>query len=249
MTKPKATAPPEVCPKCGGSGYTLDEATLTAQVCDCGIVEQSLFRTRFKAARIPARFADKDFENFVENPAESIGGRAEPASVSARREVRNAGIGYARSFSHEETDGLILRGTTGVGKTHLAVAILKAVIRRGYTGYYANFSDFLSRLRSSFQADAGTETENQLMDIVESVDLLVLDDVGAERLTEFVTERLYLIINRRYEAAKPIIMTTNFDEEELRARIGERTASRLCEMCSVSFPPFPRADTRRMLMH
>jgi DNA replication protein DnaC len=246
------TAPPTdraVCPKCNGTGYVVDMARNTARPCDCGLVERVQLAGRWRNARIPPRFVNKDFENFEVNPAERLGLRADPANVEARKAVREAAIRYARFFTREANEGLILRGGTGAGKTHLAVAILKAVIRRGYTGHYANFSDLLGRIRESWsRGEGGGETEAEMMQLVEEVDLLVLDDVGAERLTDFVLERIYLIINRRYELGKPLILTTNCTDEELRTRVGERTASRLCEMCPTPFPPFPTGDYRRAAM-
>ncbi|MCC5876023.1 MAG: ATP-binding protein [Candidatus Sumerlaeia bacterium] len=224
----------------------IDDKARVARPCDCGLLERVHGADRARGARIPPRFSRKDFENYsIDAPQ---GGKSSAASAKARKEILAVAEAYARGFNTDEREGFILRGPTGCGKTHIAVAILKAVIRRGYTGVYFNFTDLLSRIRDSYQED-GTETEGALLNIVDSCDLLVLDDVGAERASEFVRDRLYLIINRRYENARPIIITTNLDDDEMRERVGERTASRLCEMCAIPFPPFPAQDYRRAMMH
>ena len=117
------------------------------------------------------------------------------------------------------------------------------------TGHYSNFNDLLSRIRDSYRPGAPGESEGELLSRIDEVDLLVLDDVGAEATTEWVQDRLYLIINRRYESAKATIITTNCDEGELSAKVGPRTASRLYEMCNQAFPQFPDQDYRILMMH
>ena len=134
-------------------------------------------------------------------------------------------------------------GPVGCGKSHLAVAILREIIAKGYSGLYYNSPDLLRDIRATF--DEGRDvTEEDLLDEVTTTDLLVFDDVGAERSTEFVLDRFYLIINKRYEACKPVIVTTNLDHEELEERLGTRILSRLLEMCNL-FGPFPEEDWRR----
>lgn len=223
-----------VCEKCHGYGYLIVEGV--AHRCDCGLLDTISGKARFGTADIPRRFATKDFNNFKVEKGDK-----------ERAAILNLARNYATTFNAEENEGLLLRGIPGSGKTHIAVAILKEIIRRGHTGYYANFNDLLSRLRESYN-QAGGETEAGLLAVVDSVELLVLDDVGAESTSDWVRDRLYLIINRRYENAKPTIITTNCDEAELEARIGPRTASRLYEMCATAFPPFPRQDYRKLQM-
>lgn len=225
----------ELCPKCSGYGWVIGEDG-AARRCDCGISGRSRSARLFEAANIPLRFRGKSFANY-----HAERGDRERAAVLdfAKR--------YAAGFSEGEDVGLILRGIPGSGKTHIAVAILHAVMERGFSGSYANFTDLLSRLRDSYNAGA-REVEGELLRQVDDVDLLVLDDVGAESTSDWVRDRLYLIINRRYENARATIVTTNCDEAELEARIGPRTASRLYEMCSGDFPTFPRQDYRKANM-
>lgn len=224
-----SAAPPAVCPRCDGYGLAID-AEGAAAPCDCGVYGDRAASLRLRLAGIPARFAGKTFRNFE-------------AKTKAYRDVLDSARAYAEGFDRTY-DGLLMRGRTGSGKTHLAVAILHEAIRRGYTGHYCNFSDLLARIRDTYGDGAGV-SEGDLLAPIEQADLLVLDDLGAESTTDWVRDRLYLIVNRRYEGNRPAIITTNCSEEELDRRIGPRTASRLYEMCGITFPPFPDADWRR----
>ncbi len=131
--------------------------------------------------------------------------------------------------------------------THLAVAVLCEVIRRGHTGRFWNFQDLLARLRESYN-NPQSETEAEILESIAHADLVVLDDLGSENTTDWVRDRLYLIVNRRYESEKPMVITTNCSESELDQRIGQRTASRFYEMCGLPFPNFPDSDWRRAQM-
>lgn len=197
--------------------------------CDCGALDQIEANTRVDQARIPKRFENRTFQSFRTNDP-------------MREALKQASMSYSKSFSEREDRGLILRGVTGAGKTHLAIAILRAVIDRGFSGLYYNVNDLLSELRSSYSANTDL-TEGNLLEDVNKADLLVFDDLGAESPTDWVCDRLYLIINRRYEVARPTIITTNCSDGELRDRLGNRIASRLYEMC-MPIGDFPREDYR-----
>jgi DNA replication protein DnaC len=230
-------AQPEECPKCHGYGYVIEVATNTARPCDCPAYHELTLRRRQTSAGVPPRFSAKTFENFVV-----------PKGDADLERVLAVAKSYATGFHRGETSGILMRGVPGCGKTHLAAAVLQVVIRRGFTGRFENFSDLLSNIRNTFNKGSDV-TEGDLLDVVDDVDLLVLDDLGAEMTSDFVRDRLYLILNRRYDNNRPVIITTNCDEHELSARVGERTASRLCEMCDVPFPAFPKVDWRRKNMH
>lgn len=230
---PPKIATPQACPKCHGIGYIID-ATNTAVICDCGAAAKRAGRGRVATSGIPAKFMAKDFASFKATDAE-------------RRAVLKTARAYAQSFSAAEPQGILLRGITGCGKTHLAVAILREVISQGHSGAYANFTDLLTRIRATWDKNSD-RTEASLLDGVDDVDLLVLDDVGAESATDWTRDRLYVIINRRYESGRATIITTNCSDDELEKRIGARTASRLAEMCPGGFPPFPQQDFRRANM-
>lgn len=192
-------------------------------------------RLRLEKARIPQRFAGKTLSNYT-----------------ARDGVRKSLVQYARayisSFNFEKDfpKGLLMSGGVGCGKSHLAVAILRGVVEKGYSGLYYNSPDLLRDIRATFDRESEV-SEDDLIEEVTTTDLLVFDDVGAENSTNFVMDRFYLIINERYEGCKPVIITTNLDLETLENRLGKRIVSRLLEMCE-SFGPFPDQDWRRRSM-
>lgn len=192
-------------------------------------------RRSIAAARIPSRFANKTLENF------DADGKARAGLIqSARR--------YIAQFdgASDEQRGLLFSATTpGAGKSHLAAAILKELVAGGRTGLFWNAPDLLMELRSTIEDP--DRTEQEIIDEVVGVNVLVLDDLGAEKATDFVLDRFYLIVNRRYEAMRPTIVTSNLSVDGIQARLGERIASRLCEMCKV-VTAFPAEDYRRRML-
>lgn len=194
-----------------------------------------LARHRLKQARIPARFLNKTLENFRARDRE-------------RRELLKNAQSYVKAFTlkNDNKNGLLLSGEVGCGKTHVAVGVLREIIMKGYSGMYYNSPDLLRDIRATFDRSSET-TEDDLLEMVTSIDLLVFDDVGAERMTEFVLDRFYLIVNERYENAKPVIVTTNLNEATLEEHLGPRIVSRLSEMCG-KLGQFPDEDWRKKHM-
>lgn len=224
---------PAACPECQGYGYVVD-AHNVARPCGCGLQDNLAFRRRLESAGIPNRFLGKGFKEFK-------------TSSTELKQVCRTAASYAEGFDCTVHDGIMMRGRTGCGKTHLAVAVLFEVIRRGHTGRFWNFQDLLARLRESYN-NPHSETEGEILESIAHADLVVLDDLGSENTTDWVRDRLYLIVNRRYESEKPMVITTNCSESELDQRIGQRTASRFYEMCGLPFPNFPESDWRRAQM-
>jgi DNA replication protein DnaC len=127
--------------------------------------------------------------------------------------------------------GLWLMGDVGTGKTTLAMLVSKAALQSGHSVAIYSVPRLLSEIRSSYDAGAGERSYEQLFRALVSVDLLHLDDLGAERQTDWVLEQLYSLINERYEAERSVVITTNLvDVEELERQIGKRIVSRLTEM-------------------
>jgi DNA replication protein DnaC len=232
--KPKRADTPEgACPDCGGSGYILTEEG--ARPCHC--LRRRRSERYLEHANIPPRFAGKSIESFKADRNRAL---------SAIREIAKAYVsGFTpRTLDAAETsfNGLLFIGGVGSGKTHMAVAILRAVIERGFTGRYCNVVDLLDDLRASYQPNA-PQSGQEIIDAIVDVDLLVLDDLGAEAPTGWVHDRLYQIVNRRYEESHPTIITTNLSLDELGEQVGQRITSRLCEMCQRV--DFPDQDWRR----
>jgi DNA replication protein DnaC len=190
--------------------------------CDCWRDE---FSARLmKEARIPPRFARAELETF------------EPDTDSQRLALRRAHA-FVEAFPVIDM-GLLFHGPVGVGKTHLAVAILKAVIRKcGAKGYFFETPDLLRQVRNTYN-NSVDETEMGVLAPVLNAELLVLDDLGTEKTSEWVQETLGLVVNTRYNARRPTILTSNLidpldntNPNSFAFQIGVRTRSRLREMC------------------
>jgi len=187
---------------------------------------------RLRDSNIPPKYMNKNFSNFLTRD-------------KTRKDLLAAAQAYVESFNLEDKTkyfGLFFAAPTGAGKTHLATAILKAVIVKGYTGVYCNVPRLLELLRD-LMFDRASHDDRGFLARYEAANLLVLDDIGAETVTGWVQDRLYLLINRRYEDMGRTIVTTNCDEATLRERVGERVESRLVEMCNNRWT-FPHEDFR-----
>ncbi|MGB5035746.1 MAG: ATP-binding protein [Blastocatellia bacterium] len=176
-------------------------------------------------ARIPKRYEGCSFETYYPmNPSQE-------AAVSFARQTADA---YPSSDV-----GLLLLGTCGVGKTHLAVAILKALAEKNVACLFYDFRDLLKEIQDSWNPSKQT-SELQVLNPVQEADVLVLDELGATKPTEWVKDTMTHIINKRYNDRKVTIFTSNFldakasqYDETLTERVGERLRSRLHEMCKV----------------
>ena len=222
--------PPAVCKKCDGRGYIFDEKG-NSVICECK--EQIEYEMRLSAARIPNRFHNKTFDTFK--------GREKTI-----RDVRKAAETYVKGFNpreNKEMKGLLFIGAVGSGKTHIAVAMLKEIIKKGYSGLYYDVPELLQKLRESYDSRSD-EMESDIFFEAASADVMLLDDLGSESTTGWVRDRLSLIIDRRYKDNKPILITTSIEIEELEPKVGKRIVSRLCEMCE-RFVDFPQQDYRK----
>lgn len=149
--------------------------------------------------------------------------------VPSLRKAYRVALRYAKEFPASAADGkgLLFYGPVGTGKTHLAGAICNMLFERGFDVVWANTPQFISKLKRSF--DTGI-SEASVMENHIRAGLLVLDDIGSERPTEWVESRLYEVINARLERKAPIIFTSNCSSQELLERLGERIVSRIREM-------------------
>jgi DNA replication protein DnaC len=217
---------------CDGSGFVIDELTNTASDCACRAARISGARTRSLAGRIPRRYQGVSFER---PPVSDIARTAPDQIAAVRRYVR------AIAANLDAGRGLWIQGEVGTGKTTLAMLVSKSALERGRSVAIYSLPRLLNLLRESMDSDRGML---DFMDRLTAVDLLHLDDLGAENQTDWVLEQLYSIVNSRYEAERAIIATTNLMPDELSQRLGERTVSRLVEICGDLIPLYGE-DKRR----
>jgi DNA replication protein DnaC len=205
--------------------------------CECQTAQETA--ARLKRARIPAAFAGCTLENFTVRPHTS-------KALAAARKYFDAFIPGARD---RELRGLMLTGTVGVGKTHLAAGLLRSLIeQKGIDGRFVTVPELLDRLRSSYD-DNSIESQAQIMKTILGADLVVIDELGAARPSDWVFETIELLIGNLYNSGRPVLVTTNLAnlapgaggaqneyaraarQETLGDRIGARMWSRLQQMC------------------
>jgi DNA replication protein DnaC len=208
------------CPfgACDGSGFVLDEDTNTAFDCRCRPQRVALAKARSLSAVIPRRYSDVAFDR---PPVTDIEPHAVVAATRRFADTIDEKLDAGR--------GLWFMGPVGTGKTTLAMLVSKAALRAGRSVAIYSLPRLLNEIRDTHRAE---RSHVELLDRLTAVDLLHIDDVGAERTTDWVLEELYSIVNGRYEDQRSIVITTNIkDRDELCGQITERTVSRLTEMC------------------
>jgi DNA replication protein DnaC len=224
----------EGCPLgiCDGSGFIVEEETNTAVDCGCRAARIAGARTRSLAGRIPRRYRGVSFDRA---PVSDLAKSAPDQIRSVRRYVR------AIEENLDSGRGLWIQGDVGTGKTTLAMLVSKAALDAGRSVAIYSLPRLLNLLRESMDSEKGML---DFMDRLTAVDLLHLDDLGAENSSDWVLEQLYSIVNARYEAERAIVATTNLMPDELSERLGARTVSRLVEICGDLIPLFGE-DKRR----
>jgi DNA replication protein DnaC len=201
---------------CDGSGFVYDEASNTASDCRCRPQIIARSKARSLSAVIPPIYRDVGFERF---PVTEM----DPMIVTATRR-------FADHIEErlDEGRGLWFIGPVGTGKTTLAMLVTQAALSAGRSAARYTLPSLLSQIRRTFD----TGSHDDLLERLVAVDLLHIDDIGAEQTTPWVLEELYTIVNARYEERRSMIVTTNIlDRETLERQITERTVSRLTEMC------------------
>lgn len=167
-----------------------------------------------------------------------------PAGSDARKAFAKV-ADYMTSWreNREAGKGLYFCGGVGTGKTHLAVALMNELIRtERVPSLFVTVPELMDSLRSGYQ-EPGGEIE-EWMESVKNAEFLVMDDLGSERVTQWVRERMFVIINYRYSEALPTVFTSNTGPKDLAAQLGKRAASRMIEMCE--WIPLEGPDHREM---
>ncbi|MFY9903539.1 MAG: ATP-binding protein [Terriglobales bacterium] len=237
----KTTA--EVCPLCAGSGWKPVPGATERGVtrCDCQLRERG--NALIAAARIPKRYEHCELSNFTTDF---------PGADSSIALAQIGASRFVREFDPRGGAGLLLVGGIGTGKTHLAVGILKELIAtRGSACLFCDYRELLKQIQNSYN-DSVKATELQVLRPVFEAEVLLLDELGAVKPSEWVWDTVSLILNTRYNDNRTTIITTNFADEPaagvskslsparaasrdetLGDRIGERMRSRLQEMCRI----------------
>lgn len=210
-------APPEeidlTCPRCKGAGWLRLDLPPTSHdfgkivECKCGIVAARRANVYQAASRIPVEYADLDLTTYPDQ-----------------------GIAFdvAEWWHDLPAPWLILIGDLGVGKTGLEIGLVKKALADGRSALFRPMVELLSDLRATYRTrDAQEPDEAALMRACKSVDVLALDDLGTERVTGWVQERLFEILNHRYNERRRTIIATNLGPAELEEHVGDRIVSRI----------------------
>lgn len=231
--RPRTTSATPSCPRCHGTGFeVVTDGTGIDRARRCGCQAEGRPDRLLREARIPRRYQGCSFETYA---------ALNPTLDLARRQV----LAFVEEYPAHDF-GLLLLGPCGVGKTHLATAALQALVRdKGVRGLFYDFRDLLKEIQDTYNAESGA-TEMDVLQPVFSADVVVLDDLGATKMTDWVRDTLAHIINNRYNDRRVTLFTSNLEddprpgaEERVRDRpllvdqIGAPLRSRLYEMCEV----------------
>ncbi|MBI2185948.1 MAG: ATP-binding protein [Acidobacteria bacterium] len=212
------------CAICDDTGWKTIEVDGVARVSRCDCWRERTIQQYLASARIPRRYQQCDLSNF-------------DTGISSHRQAHQKITRFIEQFPVVDR-GLLLHGDHGVGKTHLAVALLKDVIRlKGARGLFYETRDLLKLVRDTYTTQSEA-TELEVLRPVFEAELLVLDDIGSEKKSEWVEETLGLVINTRYSERRVTVITTNLQDltddthpNSIMFKLGGRIRSRLFEMC------------------
>jgi DNA replication protein DnaC len=266
------------CTHCQGSGWKVVERTTNgaqalasaetarpgasagepkmvwAVPCDCTTSDKP--DRALARARVPERYRHCDFENFeTDNDIENVAREQLQAWNRSLAQAKLVVRRFAEEFPAGSENGLLLMGSCGAGKTHLAVSALKQIVQRGHSGVFYDYRELLKEIQDSYNAESDS-TEMSVLEPVLKAELLVLDDVGSSKPSLWALETVGHVLNTRYNEKRVTLLTTNYldtdsaggtavvgasprvagmrapsIDDSLTERVGKRIRSRLYEMC------------------
>lgn len=168
----------------------------------------------FSISNLGERFSKSTFESFLDR--------------NGSETAYKVAVKYVKTFKEWNGESLMIWGEPGNGKTHLAAAVVNELSKKGYIVVFQSVPELLQRIRSTFNSE-NKENETQIMRALLECDLLILDDIGAEKTTEWVEEKLFNIIDGRYRKELPTLYTSNLEPKELKNQVGKRSYDRMVE--------------------
>src|SRR6476661_10617613 len=202
----------DVCPLCEGTGWKSVSVGSDRRVTRCDCRRQARTQTLLAAARIPKRYEHCELSNFdFDGPHRQLF----PARMAACK--------FAEEYPIDNA-GLLLIGSIGVGKTHLAVGIIKALVSRGFASLFYDYRELLKEIQNSYNSSVKI-TELDVLRPVFETEVLVLDELGAVKPTEWVWDTVSLILNTRYNDNRTTIITTNFPDLPEKQRPSDHRAT------------------------